>query len=65
MAAATAEIVTGIHLQDAALFREQCYVAGAWVDADSGRSFDVTDPATGQTHRGGSGLRLGGDPSGH
>ena len=28
MAAATAEIVTGIHLQDAALFREQCYVGG-------------------------------------
>ena len=48
MAAATAEIVTGIHLQDAALFREQCYVAGDWIDADSKRSFDVTDPATGQ-----------------
>ena len=48
MAAATAEIVTGIHLRDAALFREQCYVAGDWTDADSGRSFDVTDPATGQ-----------------
>ena len=48
MAAATAEIVTGIHLQDAALFREQCYVGGDWIDADSGRSFDVTDPATGQ-----------------
>ena len=48
MAAATAEIVTGIHLQDAALFREQCYVAGDWIDADSKRSFDVADPATGQ-----------------
>ena len=48
MAAATAEIVSGIHLQDAALFSEQCYVGGDWVDADSGRSFDVTDPATGQ-----------------
>ena len=48
MAAATAEIVTGVHLRDAALFREQCYVAGDWIDADSGRSFDVADPATGQ-----------------
>ena len=48
MAAVTAEIVTGIHLQDAALFREQCYVGGDWIDADSGQSFDVTDPATGQ-----------------
>ena len=48
MAAATAEIVTGIHLQDAALFREQCYVGGDWTDADSGATFDVTDPATGQ-----------------
>ncbi|MDE0039229.1 MAG: NAD-dependent succinate-semialdehyde dehydrogenase [Gammaproteobacteria bacterium] len=48
MSAATAEIVSGIHLQDAALFREQCYVGGDWIDADSHRSFDVTDPATGE-----------------
>ena len=48
MAAATAEIVAGVHLRDAALFREQCYVGGDWVDADSGGSFGVTDPATGQ-----------------
>ncbi len=48
-AIATAEIVTGIRLTDAALFREQCYVDGDWVDADTGAAFDVTDPATGQT----------------
>ena len=48
-ATATAEIVTGIHLNDAALFREQCYVDGNWVDADTGAAFDVTDPATGQS----------------
>ena len=48
MAAATAEIVAGVHLGDAALFRQQCYVGGDWVDADSGDSFEVTDPATGQ-----------------
>ncbi len=47
-ATAIAEIVTGIHLNDAALFREQCYVDGNWVDADNGAAFDVTDPATGQ-----------------
>ncbi|MCY4012628.1 MAG: NAD-dependent succinate-semialdehyde dehydrogenase [Gammaproteobacteria bacterium] len=47
-ATATAEIVTGIHLNDAALFREQCYVDGEWIDADTGVAFDVTDPATGQ-----------------
>ena len=48
-ATATAEIVTGIHLNDAALFREQCYVDGHWIDADHGAAFDVTDPATGQS----------------
>ena len=48
-ATATAEIVTGIRLGDPALFREQCYVAGAWVGADSGATFDVTDPATGDS----------------
>ena len=48
-ATATAEIVTGIHLNDAALFREQCYVDGHWIDADNGAAFDVTDPATGQS----------------
>ena len=46
-ATAIAEIVTGIRLRDPALFREQCYVAGDWVGADSGATFDVTDPATG------------------
>ena len=48
MAAATAEIVAGVLLGDATLFREQCYVGGDWMDADSGDSFEVTDPATGR-----------------
>ena len=48
MAAVTAEIVTGVHLRDAALFRERCYVDGDWLDADSGEAFEVTDPATGR-----------------
>lgn len=30
------------------LFREQCLVAGEWVDADDGRTLDVTNPATGE-----------------
>jgi succinate-semialdehyde dehydrogenase / glutarate-semialdehyde dehydrogenase len=31
------------------LIRGQGYVAGAWVDADSGATFPVVDPATGRT----------------
>ena len=45
---ALAEIVSGVRLRDPALFRQQCYVGGDWVDADSGAAFDVTDPASGQ-----------------
>lgn len=30
------------------LFRTRAYVAGSWVQADSGRTFPVTDPATGR-----------------
>ena len=43
---ATDEIVLGIRLQDSTLFREQCFVAGEWSDADSGVASNVTDPAT-------------------
>lgn len=28
------------------LLRQQAYIDGAWIDADSGRRFDVVDPAT-------------------
>ncbi len=31
------------------LIRTQAYVAGQWVDADSGETFDVINPATGET----------------
>jgi len=31
------------------LLRRQAYVAGRWVDADSGETFPVVDPATGET----------------
>ena len=30
------------------LFRQQCYINGAWVDADSGETIDVTNHATGE-----------------
>ena len=34
-------------LKDPKLFREQCYVDGAWLSAAGGRSFPVANPATG------------------
>ena len=34
-------------LQDPSLFRNQSYVDGAWVEADSGARFDVDNPADG------------------
>ena len=33
-------------LKDKGLFRQQCLIAGAWQDAASGASVDVSDPAT-------------------
>ncbi|WP_275626962.1 NAD-dependent succinate-semialdehyde dehydrogenase [Pseudomonas sp. 273] len=35
-------------LNDSKLFRQQAYIAGAWCDADDGRTVAVTDPATGE-----------------
>jgi succinate-semialdehyde dehydrogenase/glutarate-semialdehyde dehydrogenase len=37
-----------MNLQDAALFRQQAYVNGQWVDADNGATHTVTNPATGE-----------------
>ncbi len=36
-------------LKDARLFRQQCYSDGQWVDADSGKTIAVTNPANGAT----------------
>jgi succinate-semialdehyde dehydrogenase/glutarate-semialdehyde dehydrogenase len=33
-------------LKDSRLFRQQCYIDGAWADADSGKTIEVTNPAT-------------------
>ena len=35
-------------LSDMSLFRQQAYVDGAWIDADSGETIAVTNPATGE-----------------
>ena len=37
-----------MQLIDATLFRQQAYIDGAWTDADSGKTFAVSDPATAQ-----------------
>ena len=35
-------------LNDEKLLRQQCYIDGAWADADSGETLEVTNPATGE-----------------
>jgi succinate-semialdehyde dehydrogenase / glutarate-semialdehyde dehydrogenase len=39
--------MTTFSLQDAGLFRQQAYIGGRWCDADSGATFEVNNPATG------------------
>jgi succinate-semialdehyde dehydrogenase/glutarate-semialdehyde dehydrogenase len=39
------QAATGVKLKDNKLFRQQCYIDGAWVDADRKQSIDVTNPA--------------------
>ena len=48
-----------MNLQDSSLFRQQCYIDGAWVDADDSATVEVTNPATGETI--GTVPRMGGD----
>jgi succinate-semialdehyde dehydrogenase/glutarate-semialdehyde dehydrogenase len=36
-----------LQLKDPLLLREQAYLGGSWADADSGRTLEVTNPATG------------------
>ena len=38
-----------LDLKDPKLFRERCYIDGAWVAADSKKTFPVDNPATGET----------------
>ncbi len=37
-----------MQLKDKSLFRQQCYLAGAWTDADGGATIKVNNPATGE-----------------
>lgn len=37
-----------IPIKDEYLFRQKCYINGAWMDADRGETIDVTNPATGE-----------------
>jgi succinate-semialdehyde dehydrogenase/glutarate-semialdehyde dehydrogenase len=40
---------TGITLTNQALFREACYIDGAWVTSSAGATISVDNPATGET----------------
>jgi succinate-semialdehyde dehydrogenase/glutarate-semialdehyde dehydrogenase len=40
-------VLTTVTLSDASLFRQQCYVNGSWVNAASGVTIAVDNPATG------------------
>jgi len=46
--AATSSAARTLPLKDQKLFRQQDYVDGAWVDADSGTTLEVTNPASGE-----------------
>lgn len=37
-----------MHLKDTSLLRDSCYIDGRWTGADSGRRFDVANPANGE-----------------
>ena len=40
--------MTTFTLQDQDLFRHQAYIGGRWCDSDTGATFEVNNPATGQ-----------------
>jgi succinate-semialdehyde dehydrogenase/glutarate-semialdehyde dehydrogenase len=40
--------MTTLSLNDLELIRQQAYIAGRWCEADSGKRFPVTNPATGE-----------------
>ena len=50
--------LAALQLKDPKLFREQCYVDGGWLDADSRKTIPVNNPATGEVL--GSVPRMGG-----
>lgn len=38
-----------MQLRETALFRQQCYIGGCWIDADRGAVSAIVNPATGET----------------
>jgi succinate-semialdehyde dehydrogenase/glutarate-semialdehyde dehydrogenase len=46
---ADARGTTKMRLRDSDLFREECYIDGRWLKADSGNVIEVTNPATGRS----------------
>jgi succinate-semialdehyde dehydrogenase/glutarate-semialdehyde dehydrogenase len=46
---ATTSAPAGVSLADPKLFRQACYIDGAWVDARGGATIGVDNPATGDT----------------
>src|SRR5215210_849525 len=42
------KVKPAVQLKDMSLFRQQCYIDGAWVDADDGSTLAVYNPADGQ-----------------
>jgi succinate-semialdehyde dehydrogenase/glutarate-semialdehyde dehydrogenase len=45
---ASSTTLTGVQLTDPKLFRQSCYVDGAWVNARGGATINVDNPATGE-----------------
>ena len=48
MPVSTAETAKSIGMKDPALFRQQVYIDGKWLDADSGETTAITNPSTGK-----------------
>ncbi len=48
MTQAALKKLSQLPIKDQSLFRQQCYIDGQWLDADSGKTIDVTNPATGE-----------------
>lgn len=57
------KLTMGVALQDARLFRQACYIDGAWVDSTAHGVIDVDNPATGDII--GTVPRLGKDETRH
>src|SRR5215510_2357132 len=45
----TTKTASGVTLQDPKLFRQACYIDGAWVENSAQGTIDVDNPATGET----------------